>query len=214
MRVPAHFTSASARTPSVVLPPQAAFLSARSPRTRLSHVPPRARLVPCARLALIVLLPLLHVLCLRCCPETMKRRHRTAAGVPSSSTCVLTTGGLVLWRDGVAVMPPSSSATVHRPPLPSAHAAQTHPLRRCCGPLVCPAIDTRRTVAPTALSASACAPAQHTPPMEDSRHLKSTLLQHRNSPAGGLRVLLPPPFARLHTSATSAVLVAGSSFMQ
>ncbi|KAJ7318039.1 hypothetical protein DFH08DRAFT_399689 [Mycena albidolilacea] len=49
----------------------AAFLLARSH----SHSPslyPRSRPVPFAPLALVVLLPLLRALCLRCRPETLK----------------------------------------------------------------------------------------------------------------------------------------------
>ncbi|KAJ7689208.1 hypothetical protein B0H14DRAFT_866737 [Mycena olivaceomarginata] len=84
MCVPSHFTSANARPGYVAAAfcgssSQAAFLSgARSlpppPRTRLRHVP-RAGPLPCAPLALVVLLPL-HVFCLRCRPEALRRRHR------------------------------------------------------------------------------------------------------------------------------------------
>jgi hypothetical protein len=53
--------------------PQAAFLSTRSPLHLPSSCTPRARPVPCAPL---VLVPLLRVICLRCRPEALKRRHR------------------------------------------------------------------------------------------------------------------------------------------
>ncbi|KAJ7302854.1 hypothetical protein DFH08DRAFT_988475, partial [Mycena albidolilacea] len=56
--------------------PQAAFLSARSPSHSPSLCTPRSRPVPFAPLALVVLLPLLRALCLRCRPQTLKWRHR------------------------------------------------------------------------------------------------------------------------------------------
>ncbi|KAJ7872514.1 hypothetical protein B0H14DRAFT_3860373 [Mycena olivaceomarginata] len=65
--------------PPSAVPPRRPLSSpalARSPppRTRLRHVP-RAGPLPCAPLALVVLLPL-HVFCLRCRPEALRRRHR------------------------------------------------------------------------------------------------------------------------------------------
>ncbi|KAJ7864250.1 hypothetical protein B0H14DRAFT_3604256 [Mycena olivaceomarginata] len=62
MGVPSHFTPANARVAAAFCgsSSQAAFLSARSPSHLPSSRTPRARPVPCAPLALVVLLPLLH----------------------------------------------------------------------------------------------------------------------------------------------------------
>ncbi|KAJ7744343.1 hypothetical protein B0H16DRAFT_1727283 [Mycena metata] len=69
---------------------QAAFLSAGSLARPPSHSPsscnpPLARPIPCAPLALVVLLPL-RVFCLCCRPEALKRRHRSAKRERSTTT--------------------------------------------------------------------------------------------------------------------------------
>jgi hypothetical protein len=53
----------------------------RPPSHSPSSCTPRARPVPCAPLALVVLLPLLRVLCLRCRPEALKRQHPGVASL-------------------------------------------------------------------------------------------------------------------------------------
>ncbi|KAJ7891447.1 hypothetical protein B0H13DRAFT_1887218 [Mycena leptocephala] len=62
--------------------PQAAFHSACSPSHSPSSCTSRARPVPCGPLALVVL----RVLCLRCRPEALKRRDRSAERERSTTT--------------------------------------------------------------------------------------------------------------------------------
>jgi hypothetical protein len=99
VRVPSHFTSGAhcrpplspiclspdsqracvlvTSLPPSAVPPRFPLHSlARPPSHWPSSCTPRSRPVPCAPLALVIILPLLRVLCPRCGPEALKRRHR------------------------------------------------------------------------------------------------------------------------------------------